>query len=135
VPAPAALLTNGDALVANDAQFYIPGSATWSTTGPLPTVAQPPTKAVVLANGNVLATGCQCKTTNKNYPCGFGPTRVADLYNFSTNSWSQTGSLNYARFYHTMTVLSSGKVLVAGGFYRSPTNNTQILSSAELYTP
>jgi hypothetical protein len=135
VPAPAALLTNGDALVANDAQFYIPGSATWSTTGPLPTVAQPPTKAVVLANGNVLATGCQCKTTNKNYPCGFGPTNIADLYSFAGNSWSLTGKMNYPRFFHTMTLLSSGEVLVAGGFYRSPTNNTQILSSAELYTP
>jgi WD40 repeat protein len=135
LPAPAALLTNGDALIANDAQFYIQGSATWSATGPLPTIAMPPTKAVALANGNVLATGCQCKTTNKNYPCGFGPTRVADLYSFSANTWSQTGLMNYPRFYHTMTLLSSGEVLVAGGFYRSPMNTTSVLSSAELYTP
>jgi hypothetical protein len=135
LPSPPALLTNGDTLIANDAQFYTPGSGTWSATGPLPTIAQPPTKAVVLNNGNVLATGCQCKTTNPNYACGFGPTRVADLYSFSGNSWSQTGSMNYARFYHTMTVLSSGEVLVAGGFYRSPMNTTAVLSSAELYTP
>lgn len=45
LPAPPALLTNGDALIANDAQFYIPGSATWSATGDLPTVDQPPTPA------------------------------------------------------------------------------------------
>ena len=135
LPTPAALLTNGDALISNDAQSYIQGSATWSATGSLPTIAMPPTKAVALANGNVLATGCQCKTTNKNYPCGFGPTRVADLYSFSANTWSQTGLMNYARFYHTMTLLSSGEVLVAGGFYRSPMNTTAVLSSAELYTP
>jgi len=63
LPAPAALLTNGDALIANFAQLYIPGSATWSATGPLPTVDFGPTKAVALANGNVLGTGGECKST------------------------------------------------------------------------
>jgi hypothetical protein len=135
LPAPPALLTNGDALIANDAQFYIPGSATWSATGPLPTVAQPPTKALALGNGNVLATVCQCKTTNPNYPCGFGPTNFAYLYSFSGNTWSLTGRMNFARFYHTMTLLSNGDVLVAGGFYRSPMNNTEVLNTAELYDP
>ena len=135
LPTPPALLTNGDALIANDAQFYTPGSATWSATGPIPTVAQPPTKAVALGNSNVLATGCQCKTTNPNYPCGFGPTNFAYLYSFSGNTWSLTGRMNFARFYHTMTLLSNGDVLVAGGFYRSPMNNTEVLNTAELYTP
>jgi N-acetylneuraminic acid mutarotase len=134
VPATPVLLTNGDVLVANDAQFYISGSATWSATGPLLTTAGPPTKAVDLGNGNVLATGSECKSTNKFYSCGFGPTGIAQLYSFSRNTWSQTGSL-YPRFYHTMTLLSSGDVLVAGGFYRSPMNVISILSTAELYTP
>ncbi len=135
VPATPALLTNGDALIADDAQFYVPSSATWPATGPLLTIAYPPTKAVALDNGNVLATGSQCKSTNKDYSCGVGPTNVAGLYSFSQNSWSQTGGMIYPRFSHTMTVLSSGEVLVAGGFYRSPTNALEVLSSAELYTP
>jgi hypothetical protein len=134
VPSTPVLLTNGDALVANGAQFYIAGSATWSATGPLLTTAGPPTKAVALFNGNVLATGSECKSSNKDYSCGFGPTGIAQLYSFSGNTWSQTGSL-YPRFYHTMTLLSSGEVLVVGGFYRSPMNNTAVLSTAELYTP
>jgi hypothetical protein len=134
LPSPPALLTNGDALVANDVQFYI-GSATWSATGPLPTIANGPTKAVALANGNVLGTGCPCKTTNKFYPCRTASTAVADLYSFSTNSWSQTGSMNYSRYSQTMTLLSTGQVLVAGGYQRPPTGYSTVLSSAELYTP
>ena len=44
-------------------------------------------------------------------------------------SWVTTGSLGAARFAHTATLLSSGKVLVAGG------RNSSYLSSAELYDP
>jgi hypothetical protein len=135
LPSPSALLTNGDALIAIDAQFYIPGSATWSATGPLPTIANGPTKAVALANGNVLGTGCQCKSTSKVYPCRAASTAYADLYSFSTNTWSQTGRMNYSRFSQTMTLLSNGQVLVAGGYERPPTGYSTVLSSAELYTP
>jgi N-acetylneuraminic acid mutarotase len=45
-------------------------------------------------------------------------------------SWVTTGSLATARFRHTATLLSSGKVLVAGG-----QNSGGYLSSAELYNP
>jgi hypothetical protein len=120
-------------LIANDAQFYDPATATWTATGALPTVTWPPTQATILDNGNVLGTGNECKST-KYYNCGFVSTNVAFLYNFSGNSWSQTGSMNYARFYQTMTLLPSGQVLVAGGGsgkIGAPT----ALSSAELYTP
>jgi hypothetical protein len=127
------MLTNGDVLIANDAQFYVPSTGSWAATGALPTVAGPPTTAVLLGNGNALGTGCECKST-KYYNCHFVPTRVAYLYSFSGNTWSQTGSMSYPRFNQTMTLLPSGQVLVAGGLYNAP-DNRQVLSSAELYTP
>jgi hypothetical protein len=120
-------------LIANDAQFYNPTTAAWAATGALPTVTFPPTKATILDNGNVLGTGCECKST-KFYNCGFKATNTAFLYNFSGNSWSLTGSMNYPRFYQTMTLLPSGQVLVAGGGSGS-SGGVTALNSAELYTP
>jgi len=48
--------------------------------------------------------------------------------------WSFTGSLNIGRYNHTATLLSDGKVLVAGGNGFSGGHN-RILDSAELYDP
>src|SRR5207253_5154430 len=45
-------------------------------------------------------------------------------------SWVTTGNLVTARYNHTATLLSSGKVLVAGG-----QGSSGIISSAELYDP
>jgi RHS repeat-associated protein len=45
--------------------------------------------------------------------------------------WTTTGSMGVARYEHTLTLLSNGKVLAVGG--RSSTGSTAALSSAELY--
>jgi hypothetical protein len=132
IPTNPVMLSNDDVLIANDAQFYDPNTGSWAATGALPTLTGPPTKGAPLGNGNVLGTGCACKSTNKYYHCS-GPTNVAYLYSSSGNSWSQTGSLNYARASHTMTLLPSGEVLITGGLEGSV--NRIVLSSAELYTP
>ena len=44
-------------------------------------------------------------------------------------AWTYTGNLNRPRYEHTATLLSNGKVLVAGGVAYG------VLSSAELYDP
>ena len=133
LPTNPVMLTNGDVLIANDARLYDPNTASWEPTGALPTLTGPPTKAAPLGNGNVLGTGGECKGT-KYYSCGFAPTNIAYLYSFAGNSWSQTGSMNYGRFYHTMTLLPSGEVLVTGGVEGKSAYRTA-LSTAELYTP
>ena len=53
----------------------------------------------------------------------------AELYDPVTGSWSNTGSLGTARYFHTATLLPSGQVLAAGGY------NGGFLGSAELYDP
>src|SRR2546427_6779713 len=50
--------------------------------------------------------------------------------NPASESWSITGSLTAARYEHTQTLLSNGKVLVAGGF-----DGFVSLINAELYDP
>src|SRR5205807_8010904 len=47
-----------------------------------------------------------------------------------SGTWTATGSMNFARIVFTATLLTNGKVLVAGGF-----DGTATLSSAELYDP
>jgi hypothetical protein len=52
------------------------------------------------------------------------------LYDPATGKWNTTVSINTARFDHTATLLSDGKVLVVGG-----SDENGYLRSAELYDP
>ena len=124
---------NGNYTSLSSTELYDPKKGRWTVTGSM-SVGRTGFTATLLANGQVLVAGgsgteCGCKS-NKYYHCS-GPTNVAYLYSFSGNSWSQTGSLNYGRASHTMTLLPSGEVLVTGGLCA----NRTVLSSAELYTP
>src|SRR5437773_5397133 len=47
------------------------------------------------------------------------------------SSWTPTGNLNIARYYHTASLLPNGKVLVAAG----DDSSFQPSASAELYDP
>ena len=54
----------------------------------------------------------------------------AELYDPATGAFTDTASLNEARFGHTATLLPDGQVLVAGGW-----DGSSYLSSIELYNP
>jgi len=87
LPTTPVLLSEGDVLIANDHQFYDPTTATWTATGAIPLVSVALTNETILDNGEVLATGSQCKSS-KDYRCT--PIPVAFLYSVLGNSWSQT---------------------------------------------
>jgi N-acetylneuraminic acid mutarotase len=81
--------------------------------------------ATLLPNGNVLvADGIEFPD---NYPTPAVYLASAEVYDSANGTWTATGSLSPARYGHTATLLSNGKVLAAGG--NGP------LASAELYDP
>jgi len=104
---------------------------TWASTGSMTIARQEDDQnsAVLLPNGQVLVAG------------GIGPynisassdTAATDLYNPSSGTWTATANMTTARVGHTTTLLTNGKVLVAGGSGLCNPNCAR--SSAELYDP
>ena len=131
----ATLLPSGKVLVAggvgnsvplalDSAELYDPALNTWSPAGRL-TTARFYFTATLLPCGKVLVAG------GFNYESFPRALDSAELYDPETNTWAPAGNLNWARSSHTMTLLTSGKVLVAGGY----DYNSARLDSAELYDP
>ena len=54
----------------------------------------------------------------------------AELYDAATGTFSSVGAMAAARYEHTATLLSNGKVLVTGG-----RNTGNSVNTAELYDP
>jgi uncharacterized protein YjdB/N-acetylneuraminic acid mutarotase len=131
----ATLLQNGKVLVAggldeNDAvtlraELYDPVAKTWSPATDLLTSRINHT-ATLLPDGKVLLAG-----GSTGVPGSLTAISTADLYDPVANTWAHAANLSTPRTMHTATLLSNGKVLVAGG--DSVGNGLGAQASAELY--
>ena len=124
----ATLLPDGRVLIAGGdnagtAELYDPTTGTFSPTGSMTTPRYNHT-ATLLSNGLVLvAGGCQPDASG-----GCKALASAELYNPRTGRFSPTGAMAVLRAQQTATLLSDGRILIAGG-----ADNSGALASAELY--
>ena len=70
--------------------------------------------STMLSDGRVLITG-GCNNSNTGEVKCDNFLDSAEIYDPSTDSFSETGSMNTPRLNHTATLLSDGKVLIMGG--------------------
>jgi N-acetylneuraminic acid mutarotase len=106
----------------NTAELYNPSTSRWSYTGSLLNGRLQET-VTLLPSGQVLIVGGASGVGDS-----FSVLKGAELYDPATGKWNTTASLNTARYAHTATLLSDGKVLVVGGRF-----GNDYLRSAELY--
>jgi hypothetical protein len=135
------LLPNGKVLAAGgsgtngsvrSAEIYDGATGVWTSTGSLQAPRTSHT-ATLLPNGKVLVAGGADFVLDQTGADPVDPALAsAEIYDPATGSWTPTGSMEQPRQFHTATLLTSGKVLIAGGvgFFGGlfPT-------SAEVYDP
>lgn len=132
-------LNNGKVLIAGgqnasgilaSAELYDPATGTFTATGNM-TIARSAHTATLLSNGQVLIAG---GGTNGQPGCGT-ILSSAEIYDPTTGTFTATGSMSQTRVQFAATLLSNGKVLVAGGFPGPSCGGVSAVSSAELYDP
>jgi N-acetylneuraminic acid mutarotase len=137
----ATVLPDGRVLVAGGAdtaplataRLYDPAANTWSDTGSLK-LARQGQSAALLKDGDVLVAGGCVPGTDPTAVCDY--TSTAEIYHPDSGTWTQVANMGTGRFEPTMTVLQSGKVLVAGGVGDADSAHRNVaLQSAELYDP
>lgn len=116
-------LTTGDVATAT-VETYDAGTGQW-TAAPSMSTPRVGMNPVALPDGRVLVAGGY-----SNYGTST-TTATAEVFDADANSWTNVASLTQKRAGHTTTVLSDGRVLVAGG----DAGSGSILTSAEIYDP
>ena len=140
----ATLLTNGEVLIAGGSAIQ-PGWPVWAsaelysslagTFRPIPGSMTAPRSghtATLLPDGRVLIVGGDRSFGGAT---GASSQASAELYDPSTQAFTETGAMTTARTYHTATLLPDGRVLIAGGENFNEKGEQTSLGSAELYDP
>jgi uncharacterized protein YvpB len=109
----------------NTTEMYDPTSGSFLPNPSRMIAARQNPVLTLLQNGNVLVTG------GAGY---LGALASTEIFDPTTNTFAATGSMNVPRFSHTASLLSNGKVLIAGGDDGASISRT-VYSSAEIYDP
>jgi galactose oxidase-like protein/Kelch motif protein len=133
----AILLPNGKVLATggsdgfsglDTAELYDPATGQWSPTGGMIARRFNHT-ATLLHSGRVLVVGGHADLDfDDSDTVGVMEWDTAEIYDPGTGQWSATGSMSASCYGHTATLLTDGRVLVAGGYSRAYWS-----SVAELY--
>jgi hypothetical protein len=131
--APTLLLTSGRVLVPGGyqtavAHVYDPIADVWTVCYPLGMPRWAPA-GVALPDGRALVTGGFTTTSIDDRR---RPVTTAELFSPDTLGWAPTGAMSDNRSHLTATLLQSGMVLAAGGFF---TEGSDSRASCELYDP
>ena len=112
------------------AEVYDPATGTFTATGSM-AVGRELHAASLLSDGRVLVTGGVTESLHAT------SLDSAELYDPETGTFSPTGPMTDGRVFQTATMLSDGRVLIAGGLAqgRVYANNPRFLASAEVYDP
>jgi WD40 repeat protein len=133
----ATLLNDGRVLVARGvgsqpSLLYDPSTNAFAATGSM-TTARIVDTATLLSDGRVLIVGGFDGTTTRPLTMSLAS---AELYDPETGTFSPTGSMTTPRVDQTATLLSDGRVLIAGGVDSTGDASAgKVLASAELYDP
>jgi hypothetical protein len=127
VPGPGELVIGGvfDGASRRTSELYSPIWSAWTFTGYMQ-VSRYRHTTTLLADGRVLVTG----GSYSNSP--YALQASAELYDPATGSWTKTGDMKYARSGHSASLLSDGRVLVAGGAEEVRGGESR---STEIWTP
>jgi hypothetical protein len=121
--------SSGSCTYLNSAEVYDPSVGTVAITGNMATARSAP--AVLLGNGKVfIAGGYSCDSSGNCASLG-----SAEIYDPAAGTFSSAGNMTANRDSHTMTLLSSGQVLIAAGETCSSATSCTALSTAEIYDP
>jgi hypothetical protein len=136
----ATLLPDGRVLIAGGyganysvsklAELYDPATGKFTRTGSLYT-ARGAAQAVLLPDGRVLVMGgAQVSRTLSEVILN-----SSEIYDPATGKFSKAATMETPRTDFSATMLTDGKVLVAGGADVAGESGTRLLDSAELYNP
>ena len=119
------------------AEIYDPETDAWTPTA-RPEISRAEPTAIRLSDGGILVTGAGVERREIDSPTAVGietiPAFAAEIYDPATDEWTRTAPMLDFRASHTLTILSDGRILAAGG--QDPrTSDYALYATTEIYDP